>query len=161
MAHKGRLYKNWFRRDAAWSINWGPGMLPEAFECVFNTQIFSARYAVALFPTVLAINLNKTYTRIWTSPVVGGFFDNVYWTFELLSPPNEVVDKIKFGIWHNAIIPTPLYSATYRIQQPLLEWFTYSFSALEQLHFLSPDITVNPFPLRVTIQAARYARYNP
>lgn len=161
MAHKGRLWKLWFRRDASWTENFGALMLPEAFYIPFHTLIFSSRYAVSQIGQVDAINLNKGYVRKWTSPTYGGFFDNVYWTFELLSPPNERVTRTRFAIWHDAIIDTPLYDATYIEPLGNTEWGLWSLRNVETLHFLSPDITVSPYPLQLTIQAARYARYNP
>lgn len=161
MAHKGRLWKVWFRRDASWSENFGPLMLPEAFYIPFHSLIFSTRYAVSQISNLNAINLSKEFDRTWRSPTYGGIFDNVYWTFELLSPPNEVVRRTKFGIWHDALIDTPLYSATYLEPLGNIEWGLWSLRNVETLHFLSPDITINPFPLQLTIQAARYNRYNP
>jgi len=161
MAHKGKLYKQWFRRDAAWSVNGGYGTYPEAFECVFHTLIFSAKYQVSQFATVLAVNLSKDYVRLWRSEPVGGFFDNAYWQVEMLSPANEVVRQIKFGLWHDAVIDTPLFSATYRTLQSLNEFNIFPIQGLVELHFLSADVTVDPEQFRMSIQHAPYSKYNP
>jgi hypothetical protein len=136
-------------------------MLPEAFHIPFHSLIFSPRYAVSQISQVNAVNLSKEYNRTWRSETYGDFSDNVYWQFELLSPPNEVVRRTKFSIWHDAIIDTPLYSATYFEPLGNLEWGLWSLRNVETLHFLSPFITVDPYPLQLTIQAAGYDRYNP
>lgn len=136
-------------------------MLPEAFFLPFNSQIFSARYAVSQIGKVMGINTNKEFVRKWTSPIYGGAFDNVYWTFEILGDPQEFPTRTRFAIWHDAIIDTPLYDATYVSILPNREWGLWTLLSVETLHWLSPDITVDPYPLRLTIQAARYDRYNP
>lgn len=161
MAHKGRIYKVWFRRDAAWTENFGPLVYPEAFYLPFHSLIFSARYAVSAIAQVMAINTSKDFVRIWRSPTYGGFFDNVYWTFEVLGEPNEIPVRAKFGIYHDAVIDTPLYVATYHFPLGNTEWGLWDLRNVETLHFLSPDITVSPYPLQLTIQGARYDRYNP
>jgi len=159
--NKGRVYKKWFRADAAWDVNFGPFTYPEAFYLPFHSEIFSSRYAVSQIHRVMGINLNKGFVRKWTSPTYGGFFDNVYWTFEVLGPPDEPVFETRFAIWHQAVIDTPLYDATYRSIISTVEWNLWTLLNAKELHWLSPEITVNPYPLRLTIQAARYDRYNP
>lgn len=161
MPHKGRIYKRWFRLDASWDLAFGNLMLPEAFFIPFHTSIFSSKYAVSQIGKVMAVNLHRDYVRTWESPVFGGFFDNVYWTFELLGPPDQYVQRTRFSIWHDAIIDTPLYDATYFEPLANREWGLWTLRNVETLHWLSPDITVNPYPLQLTIQAARYDRYNP
>jgi len=161
MAHKGKIWRLWFRRDAAWSENNYTLAFPEAFYCSFQSGIFSRRYAVSLFPTVNAINLHKDYVRTWESERVGGIFDNVFWRFEIPVAPNAVIDRVRFSIWHGALISTPLYDATYRILGALGEYGNFQMISVETLHFLSVDVTVDPYPLRLNIQAAQYDRYNP
>lgn len=159
--NKGRVWKKWFRADASFDVNFGPFCYPEAFYIAFKSSIFSSRYAVSQIDKVIAVNLHKDFVREWVSPTYGGFFDNVYWKFETLGPPDEPVFRTRFSIWHDAIIPTPLYDATYRTILGNTEWGLWLLQFVETLHWLSPDITVDPYPLRLTIQAARYDRYNP
>lgn len=161
MASKGKLWKLWFRRDASWNLNFSPLSMPECIYISFNSTIFSARYAVSQIKQVMAVNLSKEYVRKWTSPTYGGTFDNVYWTFEIEGQPNENPTGLKFAIWHEAVIDTPLYSATYFLPDEFFEWYSWQLLGVKTLHFLSPDITVDPYPLRLAIQAARYDRYNP
>jgi hypothetical protein len=161
MAHKGKVYKLWFRRDAAYNVNASPLKYPEALYIAFKSLIFSSRYAVSQIDQVLGVNLNKTFTRVWTSEVYGGFFDNVYWIFEVLGDPQEPIDRVRFSIWHDAIIDTPLYDATYRFFFPNVQWDEWVILNRETLHFLSPDVTVSGGNLRVTLRAADYTRYNP
>jgi hypothetical protein len=161
MAHVGKNWKLWFRRDAAWDLkNYKTGFA-EAYEAHPRYLISSSRYATSLFSTVLAVNTSKDYSRFWRSETVGGFFDNVYWTFELLTPPNEVAAWVRFKIWHDALIPTPLFSADYDC--PILNqgWDVWFLRDLRQLNFLSPDINVDPNTWQVTIRAAPWIRYNP
>jgi len=159
--NKGRAWKKWFRADASVDVNFGPFMYPEAFFIAFKSTISSARYAVSQIDKVLGINLKKNFDRTWESEPYGGFFDNVYWIFEVLGPPDEKPIRAKFAIWHNAIIPTPLYSATYIFPLGNYEWGLWTLLNVETLHYLSPDVTLSPYPLRLTIQAAGYDRYNP
>jgi len=159
--HKGRAWKRWFRADASWTESFGPFLLPEAFFIAFTSPIFSSRYAVSQIKQVLGINTHKDFVRTWTSPTYGGFFDNVYWIFSLIGEPNEIYTRAKFEIWHDAVIDTPLYSATYHFPLGNTEWGLWELRNVETLHFLSPDIVVGPGLLQLTLQAARYDRYNP
>jgi len=161
MAHRGKHWKLWFRRDANWNLNNYAEGYPEAYFIRSRDFISSPRYAVSLIDTVVAVNVNKTYDRTWTSAPVGGFFDNVYWIVEMFGRPDESVSTAKFSLWHNAVVDTPLFSATYKCSQVVLGYESLFLSGLVQLHFLSADINVDPVSFRVFIQAARYGRYNP
>lgn len=161
MAHKGSPYKLWFRRDANWNLNNYNYGYPECYLVRGNDFISSPRYAVARFGDVDGVNLNKDYLRKWTSPTYGSFFDNVYWTLELQGPVDESITQARFGIWHQALIDTPLFTATYKCSQVVLGYESVFLSGLVQLHYLSPDVTVDPETFRVFFQAARYGRYNP
>ncbi len=161
MAHKGKPWKLWFRRDATWdqdNYNFG---WPEAYRIAIWGDIFSARYAVNLLPDVLAINLNKEYIRTWTSAVVGGFFDNCYWKISFPGVPDENHTQGKFEIWHDAVIPTPLYSVTYRFSDLPVRYTVLRLGFPDIVHFISPDISVDPDHFHPTLQAARYDVYNP
>jgi len=161
MAHKGKLYKLWFRRDAAWELNNYQFAYPECYRIYYHDLIFSARYAVSQISQVMGVNLSKEYLRSWRSPTYGGIFDNVYWILSITSPPNEPVDEGRFAIWHSAVIDTPLFDATYRTVQTLPQYENFSFQQLKQLHYLSPDISVDPETFKIFFTAARYDRYNP
>lgn len=161
MAHKGKSYKLWFRRDAAWDLNNYLFGYPECYQLFNYGLMTSARYAVSQMRKVDAVNLSKDYDRTWTSPPYGGFFDNAYWFIRISSPPDERVDKIRFSIWHDAVIPTPLFSATMFVQFVRPQYFGWYLFGIDQLHFLSPDVQVNLTSFFVDLQAATYTRYNP
>lgn len=161
MAHVGRSYKLWYRRDATWDLNNYRFGFPEAYLVFSHGHIASARYSVEVIDYEPAINLNKTYTRRWVSATKGGFFDNAYWKIEFLEPYETQLDRVKFGIWHSAVIDTPLFSATYRKAESNPVYYNMPFGALEELHFLSPDVLVDPSRFAPVLIAARWNIYNP
>jgi len=162
MAHKGRLYKLWFRRDAAWeaSFNYTFGW-PEAYMLTTSTLMTSARYAVSQMDTVPAINLNKTFDRTWTSAPVGGFFDNAYWRLSFFEDPQEDIRHFKYEVRHSAIIDTPLFSATYQLRNQPGAYPLCQGGHFTELHFLSPDIQVDTERFTLTFFAARWNICNP
>lgn len=161
MAHKGKLYKLWFRRDAAWNVNNYRQAFPEAYSLTFHNGPSSARYAVADLGTVLGVNLNKTYTRVWTSEPVGGFFDNAYWRLTTLSEPNDPYEKFRFEMRHSAVIETPLANIVFDVQHKPTSPFNIILGGVLEVQFLSPDITWNPESATIEFLAAGYERYNP
>lgn len=161
MAHKGHAYKLWFRRDASWDLNNYTFGYPECYYISSHATIFSARYAVSQISQVMAVNTKKTYDRLWISETYGGFFDNVYWFLEFKDAPDEPISRVRFSIWHNAVIDFPLFSATYGMQHHPTFYYAVDTSALIELHWLSPDITVDPERFLIKFRAARYDRYNP
>lgn len=161
MAHKGKVYKLWWRRDAAWELNNYNFGWPEAYRILSHGLIFSARYAVEVIDYNFALNFKKTYDRTWESEPRGGFFDNAYWRIEFPGPPDEPLELIKFGLWHNAIIDTPLFTATYQFSELDPDYHFMRVGALRQLHFLSPDVQVNPDRFLPIIVAARWDVYHP
>jgi hypothetical protein len=161
MAHVGKNYKLWFRRDANWDLNNYKFGYPECYFILSHQLIFSARYAVSQIKKVDAVNLYKTYDRVWTSPTYGGFFDNVYWQLEFVDPPDEPINTVRFKIWHDAIIDVPLFDATYGMQHHPTPYYLVETSALMELHWLSPDITVDPERFLIKFAAARWGRYPP
>jgi hypothetical protein len=161
MAHVGRLYRLWFRRDAAWDLNNYKFAFPEAYLLFSHGFMTSARYDVADIDTVFAVNTKKTYDRTWTSEPVGGFFDNAYWQIQFSGPHEEQLETCRFSVWHKAIIDTPLFDATFFKGESSPAYFNARYAGLKQLHFLSGDVQVDPERFHLTIIAARWNVYNP
>lgn len=161
MAHVGKHYKLWFRRDATWDLNNYAFGWPEAYHVHQHGLVTSARYDMTSIDRNVAVNLKKTYDREWVSEPYGGFFDNTYWKISWDSPPDEVWLHFKFEIWHNAIIPSPLFSATYRVRELSPVYYNFQGGAMTQLHWLSPEVTVDPDRFAPWIFASRWDRYNP
>lgn len=161
MAHVGKVYKLWFRRDAAWELNNYTFGWPEAYFAVSHGLITSARYAVSQFAKVFPVNLHKDYVRKWTSEQYGGFFDNVYWNLEFPGVPDEPLELVRFSIWHGAIIDTPLFDATYRSALYDPDYHFWRCGNMIELHFLSPDVQVDPERFNLVFAAARWDKYPP
>lgn len=161
MAHKGKHYKLWFRRDCNLLLNNNRMGWPEAYKIVAMGPMLSARYAINALPAELLINTNKTFDLTWTSPVVGGFFDNVRMTVELPLEFSVGSPGIKIRIVHTAIINTPIFSAEYTVGFPFGNYPAWRTNQLHHLSFLSPDITLNPDTFQLHIAAATYAFYDP
>lgn len=161
MAHVGKAYKLWFRRDAAWQLNNYRFGWPEAYRVLSHGPISSSRYNVEVIGYENAINLSKEYSRKWVSAPSGNVFDNAYWQVEFPGAPDEPLENIKIGIWHSALIDTPLFSATYRSSELDPDYHFLRCGALIQLHFLSPDVQVDPERFGAIIVAARWDVYNP
>lgn len=159
MAHTGRNYKLWFRRDAAWELQNYAFAYPEAYYCYSHGLISSSRYNVEVIGYENAINLNKGYRRIWTSAPSGNIFDNAYWQIETVSQPDEYFDRFRLSIWHSAIIDTPLFDATYKLNESSPVYYNFQGGAMLQLHYLSPDVNVDPDRFAPWIKAARWDRY--
>jgi len=161
MAHVGKHYKLWFRRDAAWQLNNYAFAYPEAYWLFQHGTILSNRYDFGSLDLRYAINLKKTYDREWVSEPYGGFFDNTYWKVAIESEPDEIFTQFRFSIWHNAIIPFPVFSASYRTNESSPLYYNFQGGAMVQLHFLSPDVQVDPLRFAPWLFAARWDRYNP
>lgn len=161
MAHVGKHYKLWFRRDASWELNNYAFGWPEAYHVHQHGLLASARYRVEVVDLKPAINLSKDYSRIWRSETLGNIFDNAYWQVEFPGVPDEKIDRVKFGIWHDAVIDTPLLSATYRFSESSPVYYNLPAGAMTQLHFLSPDIVCDPIRFAPWLFASRWDRYNP
>jgi len=161
MAHVGRSYKLWYRRDASWDLNNYRFGFPEAYLCFSHGTIFSARYSVEVIDYEPAVNLNKGYSRVWRSAPRGNFFDNAYWQLEFRNPAYTQLDNFRFSIWHQAVVDFPLFSATYRKRESSPVYYSLPGGFMEELHFLSPDITVDPVRFQPWVIAARWNVYNP
>jgi len=159
MAHVGKVYKLWFRRDAAWQVDNYRFGWPEAYRVLSHGAISSPRYAVEVIDYEFAVNLKKTYDRTWISATRGGIFDNAYWQVFFPGVPDEPIEEIRFGIWHSAIIDTPLFSATYQSSEFDPDYHFIRFGGLRQLHYLSPDVNVDPDRFNLIITAARWDVY--
>jgi len=161
MAHVGKFYKLWFRRDAAPDSNDNKKNYPEAYRFDSPQEFFSSRYAISQLRTVYAVNVSKDYKRIWRSETIGGFFDNAYWQVEFTDVPDIRPAKFRLSFWHDAVIDTPLFDATYGLSHHPGTYALWEGGAMLQLHFLSPDIVLDPDRLLPTISAAGWNIYNP
>jgi hypothetical protein len=161
MAHKGRRYKLWFRRDAAWNLNDYNYGYPEAYYMRFRSPMVSTRWDLHSLSDATAVNLNKTYTRVWTTPPIGGVFDNTYWSIELLGPPDTYALELRFRLKHAALVDLPLFDATYPINQQVFGYELILADTWTTLHFLSPDISLPNNKFFMDIESAGYLRYNP
>lgn len=161
MAHVGKDWKLWFRRDVSIRVDNYRFAFPEAYKVVVLGPQSSARYAISLLPTVQAINLHKDFELTWRSETVGGFFDNAYWQVTLPLNNQLNVDTMRVQYWHDAIIPTPLFDAIYYVGFPFNSYPAWRNGPLKELLWLSPDITLNPDDYHCHIEAARWDDYNP
>jgi hypothetical protein len=159
MAHVGQLYKLWYRRDASWNLNNYKFAFPEAYSLFSHGFISSARYNVEVIDQYPAVNLNKSYDRTWVSQSSGGVFDNAYWKLEFRNEVYTQLDNFRFSIWHAAVIDTPLFSATYRKAESSPVYYNLPGGFMEELHFLSPDISVDPDRFQPRVIAARWNEY--
>lgn len=161
MAHKGKLYKLWFRRDAAFNLNNFKFGYPEAFQAFNTNQIFSPKWAVALWQSVLGVNVSTDLVRKWTSDPVGGFFNNAYWSVEVTSPPAEKITEIDFRMTHEAIVDVPLIHFIMEAQQPILDYGSIFADRIKEVRWLDPDIFIELNNFQFTLEAAGYGIYNP
>lgn len=161
MAHKGRYWKLWFRRDAAWFLNVYTYAYPEAYYVTGRDPVVSLRWRVSESLDLNGLNLSKDYDRRWTSAPFGGVFDNAYWSIELLGPPDGLIDGARLRIKHSALIDTPLVDITYDASQSVFGFENFFLHTWRTVHFISPDVTFPENRFRLTVGAATYARYNP
>jgi len=161
MAHVGKDYKLWFRRDGSVYLNNYRRGFPEAYRVLIMGPMSSATYSLELLPDTLGINLNKNWDPTWRSPTVGDTFSSCYWQITL--PPEPVLGQpqITFKIFHDALVPTPLYSAEYQVGFPFGSYPQWRNGSLSHVNFLSPSITLNPDTFRWQIEAAPWSVYNP
>lgn len=161
MAHVGKFWKLWWRRDASVLVNNYANGFAEAYQLIGAGPISSSRYRVDALGLVLAINLSKEMNPVWTSEPVGNVFDNVYWRVTLPIEPTLGVSKMRVEIRHHAFIDTPVFDARYNLGLPFGEYDRFSIGTLDQLFFLSPDVDLNPDFFGFNIKAARWQDYNP
>jgi len=161
VAHKGKIWKLWFRRDASWSLNNYRTGYPEAYYVRARDAMVSTRWDVSSMDFNVGVNLNKTFDRRWTSEPRGGVFDNSYWSIEVTGPADQHVLQCRFRLTHSALVDTPLFSATYTFDQTFIGFENIFLDQWDTLHFLNPDIHLPSGGFRVFLEAARYARYNP
>lgn len=161
MAHTGREYKLWFRRDAAWDINNYTYAYPEAYYVYFSGQIASRDYDLSSIRSENAVNLHKLYDRTWVSRITGTVEDNTFWVLQFTNAPDEKLDRLRIAVWHAALIDTPLFDATYRLNESEPVYYNMQGGAMLQLHFLSEKIFVDPVRFQPWIKAARWDRYQP
>lgn len=161
MAHVGKDYKLWFRRDCNLLLNNNRRGFPEAYKIVAIGPMFSAKYAISLLKNELLINTKKTFDLTWEGAKVGGFFDGCH--LEVGLPLEFAVHSvgIDIRIVHDAAIPTPLFSAVYTVGFPFGNYPAWRTNQLVELRYLSPDITLNPDTFSLFIEAAPWSVYNP
>jgi hypothetical protein len=161
MAHVGKDYKLWFRRDAnVFLDNYRRGF-PEAFRVESLGPMFSARWAISLLKDVLWTNTSKEFSPTWTSVPVGGVFDNVFASVTLPIEPTLRTSVIDLRFDHKALINTPIFHAEYFMSILTEPYRAFSTASLKQLFYLSPDITLNPDNFAMYLRAADWSQYNP
>lgn len=161
MAHVGKFWKLWWRRDASVFVNNYANGFGEAYQIIGAGPWFSSRYRIDALHLVPAINLSKDFDPVWTSVPVGNFFDNVFWRVTLPIEPTLGVSTMRVEVRHNAAVPTPVFDATYKLGLPFGQYDRFSVGELQTLHFLSPDLDMNPDSFGFNIRAARWDVYNP
>lgn len=105
MAHKGKHYKLWFRRDWSVQLNNYEWAFPEAFEVTENIIRWDGHEIDAL-ERVLGLNLSTGHDakRLWRSDPVFGPGANFRWEMEVTDANYDEMKTFNFRLYRGATL---------------------------------------------------------